>query len=201
MLNAERATPRVSPFCILHFALRAVLVGRPQQEPLVETAGPVALQVEGNVPVPDGLELADDGGAHVRLEGTPHLVAPNLDSREFVVMTEPEHAEPQVAECPLSALDDAELLIGDFRVIRNTGGQTRRRRFVPRGQPRASRQLTNLVLVGMDLIEGAPHTELARRLPSRSVVATSVGVVPVNDDGPAIGRDSRQMGIQLVLAV
>ena len=119
---------------------------RPQQQPFVQAAQPVALQIERDVPITDRLELAHDRRAHVGFERPRKLVAADLHARELVVMPHAADAESQARERLFGALDRPELLVGDFRVVRNARRQAGRRRLVPRRQARFSRQLANLVL-------------------------------------------------------
>ena len=50
------------------------------------------------------------------------------------------------------------------------------------GRPARARQLADLVLGEIDLVERAADAELAGRLPAGTVVAAIVGVVAVDDD-------------------
>jgi hypothetical protein len=89
---------------------------------------------------------------------------------------------------------------GHFGVIRNAGRQTRRRRFVPRRQPRLARQLTDFVLRQIRFVQRTADAEFARGLTAGPVVATIVGVIAVKDDRLMRRGDANQMRIQFVLA-
>ena len=174
---------------------------RPQEEPFVQAARAVALKIQRDVAVSDRFELANDGARHLRIERAGHLVARKLDAGHLVVMAHAADAEPERAERLLRPLDHAQLLVGHFAVIRNARRQTRRCRLVPRRDAGLPRQLANLLLGQIDFVQRAAHAKLARRLAAGTIVAAIVRVVAVDDDGVALGRDSAEVRVQLVLAV
>ena len=133
----ERERPR---------ARSARALRRAEPERVVQAAEPIALQIDRDVRVSDRAQLAVDRVGHLRLERARHLVAPDLEPRDRVVVTHAADAEPEVAQHRLGALDRPQLLVGDFAVVRNPRRQARRRRLVPRRQPGAPGQLADLRL-------------------------------------------------------
>ena len=115
-------------------------------------------------------------------------------------MPDAAHPESHRRNRLFGPLDHPQLRAGDFGVIRNPRRQTRGRRFVPRRESRQARQLADFGLREIHFVERTADAELARRLPSRPVVAAIVRVVAVDDDRAARGGDARQPGVQLVLA-
>src|SRR3989304_2994073 len=140
---------------------------RPQQQPFVEAAGPVALEIERDVSIPGGLDLAYDRGPRLRIERACQLVATDLDARQLVMVPDAIHTESERVERLLGALDPAQLLVGHFRMIRDARRQTRRGGFVPARQARAVRQLPDLGLPQIDFVERTAGPGLARPLPGR----------------------------------
>ena len=68
--------------------------------------------------------------------------------------------------------------------------------------PAALRELANVVLRQVGLIERTTHAMLARGLPARAIVAAIVGIVAVHDNGEAaLGGERRQSAVEFVLAV
>src|SRR5262249_38220520 len=145
------------------------------------------------------LQRAHDRSAHLRLQRARHLAAGDFDPRQLVVVPDAEHAESEIADRLFGALDRAQLRVGHLGVVRDARREAGRRRFVPGWEPRAARQLADLVLGEVHFVEGAPDAELARRLAAGPVVAAIVGVVAVDDDGAALGGDARQVRVELVL--
>src|SRR5207237_7519008 len=136
--------------------------------------------------------LADDRRADRRVERAWHLVAPDLDASQRIMMPHAADAEAERMKSLLRALDHAQLLIGHLRMIRNAGRQTGRCRLVPRRQPGAARELADFVLRQIDFIERTANAELARRLTAWPVIAAVVGIVAVDDDRLAAGSDPRE---------
>src|SRR5204862_2982754 len=90
---------------------------RPEQQPFIEAAGAIPLQIEADETVPDGLQLADDRRCHLLVERARHLVARQLDARDLVVMADAEDAESEAAERLLGAFDGAQLLAGHLMMV------------------------------------------------------------------------------------
>src|SRR5687768_17420292 len=78
--------------------------GRLEQQPFVQAAGAVALQVDGHVAVADLFQRVDDRGRHVGLERARELVASDFDPRQLVVVPHAADAEPQRAQRLFGAL-------------------------------------------------------------------------------------------------
>src|SRR5438876_10034503 len=173
----------------------------PQEQSFVQTAGPIPLQIETDVSVANGLELADDRRRRVLLERARDLGARDFEARELVVMAHAEHAKPEPAKRIFRPLDRAELLVGNVVVIRNPRRQTGGGRFVPRRQAGPFGWRPDLVLCEVHFVERTADAEFARCLPSRPVIAAIVGVVAVDDDGAPFRRDAGKVGVQLVFAV
>src|SRR3954468_4218020 len=152
-----------------------------ESEAFIQAAHAVALQIDRDVCVADGLQPGEQPVADVRLDGARQLVDADLEARELIVVPHAADAESEVVQHRLGLLDHAQLLVGDFRVIRNPGGQACGRGLVPGRQTGLVRQLANLRLGQADFVERAAYAEFASRLPARTIVATIVGVAPVGD--------------------
>src|SRR5262245_8459275 len=111
---------------------------RTQQQSFVQTAGAITLEIEADIAIAGGFELADDRRIDLGGERARHHLARQLDARERVVVTHAEDAEAERTQRLLGALDRAQLLVGHFGVIRDARGQTRGSGLVPRRQPRAA---------------------------------------------------------------
>ena len=105
--------------------------------PSFEAADAVALQIDRDVAVADGLELAHDGGARSPArEARAISLRRDLDARQVVVVTDAEHAEAERAQRLLGPLDDPQLLVGHFRVVRDARRQARATPARPRSAAR-----------------------------------------------------------------
>src|SRR4029079_17392755 len=91
----------------------------PQAQCVVEAAETVSAQIDGHVRVADRPELAIDDTGKLRIECARHLLAPQFEPRNRVVMADAADAEPEIAEDRFGALDHAQLLVGDFAEIRD----------------------------------------------------------------------------------
>src|SRR4051812_40932336 len=91
-----------------------------QQQPFVETARAITLQIERHIPVADCLQLAHDRGRHLGLEGSRQLVASDLDARELVMMTNSADSESEAAQRLFGPLDRPQLLVGDLGEVWDT---------------------------------------------------------------------------------
>ena len=109
---------------------------------------------------------------------------------------------PSERTAVLGALDGLKFGFGDFGMVRHARRQAGRRRLVPARQTGLARELADVGFGEPRVIERADDAELARRPAARAVVAAIVGVVAVGHGlEPAGARQSRQVGVQLVLAV
>src|SRR4051794_27808469 len=68
---------------------------RPKEQPFVETAEAIALQIERDVAISGGLQFANDRRCCPGLERPRHFVARDLDARQIIVMTHTEHAKAE----------------------------------------------------------------------------------------------------------
>src|SRR4051795_4889055 len=89
-----------------------------EEQPFVETARAIALEIDRHVAIANRLQLADDEGAQLGLKRARQFRPSELDACEIVVVPYAAHAEPETAEHFFGALDGAELFVSDFRVIR-----------------------------------------------------------------------------------
>ena len=172
-----------------------------ESERVVEAAETIAAQVDRDVLVAERPQLAVDGVGDVGLQRACHLVAPDLEAGDCVVMPHAADAEPEIAQDRLGALDRPQLLFRHLAEVRNARRQARGGRLIPGGQSGFARELADLGLGQPDVVERAPDSELPRRLPTGTVVAAVVGVAAVGDHrNPAVAADRSEVRVQLVLA-
>src|SRR5713226_6879152 len=119
--GAERATRRAetagstaTPASAGRASTASALRPRParsrgtEQEPFVQTARAVALQIEADIAVADRLELAHDGGGGFPFNRAGHLVARDLDAGKIVVVAHAVHLEAERAQRLLGSFDHAQ---------------------------------------------------------------------------------------------
>jgi len=90
----------------------------------VEGALAVAFEVERDVEEAGGFEAGVDGGGHFGSEGAGEFVGGDFDASEFVVKSDAELAEAEIAEGGFGAVDEREALGGDFGAVRKARGKT-----------------------------------------------------------------------------
>src|ERR1700687_539211 len=103
-------------------------------EGFVQGALAIAFEVEGDVGEPGLLEGLRDGGRHFRGERARHFFGSYFDAREFVVQSDAELLEAEIAEGGFAALDEAEALGSDFGAIGHAGGEARGGGAIPGGK-------------------------------------------------------------------
>ena len=112
----------------------------------IQAAHPIALQIDRHVLIADRLQLAHDRS---RISGSSARGSSSRRSRGARASSwcrTRQTRKPRSRRTVFGALDHAQLLVGDFRVVRNARRQTRRRGLVPGRQPGAMRQLADLRL-------------------------------------------------------
>ena len=157
---------------------RAGILDRAQAQRLVQTAQPVAAQIDGDIFIPHGAEPPIEGVGDLGVHRARQLVTADFDPRERVVMSDAEHPETEAAYHLLGGLDAPELFVGHFRMVRDARGQARGRGLVPCGHPGPACQLADLGLGETRFVERTDDSELAGGLTAWAVMPRSSALLP-----------------------
>src|SRR6267154_1176806 len=126
----------------------------------VEGALAVAFEVEGNVEEAGGFEAGVDGGGHFGSEGAREFVGSDFDASEFVVKTDAELPEAEVAE--------------------GGGGA------VPRGEIGAAREFADFGFAEADVEERRENVMLGGGFVAGTEVEGVIGIDAVGDGGKVL---------------
>ena len=100
---------------------------------LIHRAGPVALEIEGDVREAELLQINDKLFAERQIKEPGDFFCTDLDPRgSFVMETNAKIPEPPVAQKCFRPIHTGKVFARDPRSVREPGGKTGKRRLIPR---------------------------------------------------------------------
>jgi len=143
----------------------------------------VAFEVEGDVEEAGGFEASVDGGGHFWSEGAREFVGSDFDASEFVVKTDAELPEAEVAEGGFGAVDEGEALGRDFGAVGKARSEAGGGGAVPCGEIGAAGEFADFGFAEADVEERREDVMLGGGFVAGAEVESVVGVDAVGDGG------------------
>ena len=145
----------------------------------VETAGTVAVEVEGDIAVAEAVQAGRHRGAEGGVIEASHLGRGGLEAGEVAVVADADLAQTAVAQVGFGGLDHGQGFTSDRGSVGQAGGEAGHGRFVGRGQPQPLGEFADIGLGEAGLEQRTAHAEFGGSAPAGAPVGGVFGVTAI----------------------